>query len=41
VAGAEAIIDTFAADWDFWEWVDEPLSSLRSKWSIPAMGLAA
>jgi hypothetical protein len=40
-AGAEATVDTFAPGWDFWDWVDEPLSSLRSKWSIPAMGLAA
>jgi hypothetical protein len=39
-AGAEASIDTFAPGWNFWDWVDEPLSNLRTKWSIPAMGLA-
>jgi hypothetical protein len=39
-AGAEASIDTFAPGWNFWDWVEEPLSSLRTKWSIPAMGLA-
>jgi hypothetical protein len=39
-AGAETSVDTFAAGWNFWDWVDEPLHALRTKWSIPAVGLA-
>ena len=34
-AGAAATMDTFAPSWDFWQWVAEPLSTLRQKWSIP------
>lgn len=38
-AGAEASIDTFAPDWDFWSYVEVPLGSLRGRWSIPVTGL--
>jgi hypothetical protein len=38
-AGANASVDTFAADWSFWDWVKEPLPELRQKWSVPAEGL--
>jgi hypothetical protein len=40
-AGAAVPVDTFAADWDFWRYVEEPLASLRERWSLPAAGLDA
>jgi hypothetical protein len=40
-AGAAATVDTFAPDWDFWGYVEEPLAVLRERWSIPAAGLDA
>lgn len=39
-AGASATVDTFAPDWDFWQYVDEPLVSLRERWSIPIGGVS-
>ncbi len=38
-AGAEATVDTFAPGWDFWQWVNEPLATLRQRWLVPAEGL--
>ncbi|MDQ6703751.1 MAG: hypothetical protein M3Z96_11960 [Pseudomonadota bacterium] len=40
-AGAQASVDTFAPDWDFWAHVARPLGALREDWSIPSAGLEA
>ncbi|MGH7210342.1 MAG: hypothetical protein ACREF1_02625 [Acetobacteraceae bacterium] len=40
-AGAAATVDTFAPDWDFWRYVNEPLVALRERWSIPIGGVEA
>lgn len=40
-AGAAATVDTFAPDWDFWRYVEEPLVVLRERWSIPVGGVEA
>ncbi len=40
-AGAAATVDTFAPGWRFWDWVEQPLTSVRGKWSIPSGGLDA
>jgi hypothetical protein len=40
-AGAQASIDTFAPDWDFWAHTGQPLTLLREGWSIPSAGLEA
>ncbi|MGA9867082.1 MAG: hypothetical protein WBQ75_11670 [Acetobacteraceae bacterium] len=38
-AGDAATVDTFAPDWDFWRHINEPLVSLRERWSIPVGGV--
>jgi hypothetical protein len=38
-AGTAATVDTFAPDWDFWSYVEQPLAVLRERWTIPAEGL--
>jgi hypothetical protein len=40
-AGAAAAVDTFAPDWNFWTYSEEPLATLHEQWSIPVAGLAA
>jgi hypothetical protein len=37
--GKTATVDTFAAGWDFWAYVETPLRDLRRQWSIPKDGL--
>ncbi len=37
--GADARVDTFSPDWDFWAHVERPLEALREQWNIPAGGL--
>jgi hypothetical protein len=37
--GAAARVDTFAPDWNFWEYVETPLKALRARWAIPENGL--
>jgi hypothetical protein len=39
-AGAATTVDTFAPDWDFWEFAGEPLGALRERWALPRSGLA-
>jgi hypothetical protein len=38
-AGAATKVDTFAADWNFWNHVATPLAALRMHYAIPAAGL--
>jgi hypothetical protein len=38
-AGSAASVDTFAPDWDFWSYAEEPLGALRERWSLPRDGL--
>lgn len=38
-AGANAGVDTFSPDWDFWAHAAHPLVILREQWNIPADGL--
>jgi hypothetical protein len=38
-AGAETTVDTFAPDWDFWDFADQPLKALRARWSVPEGGV--
>jgi hypothetical protein len=38
-AGAQASVDTFAPDWDFWTHAGRPLGALREDWAIPPTGL--
>jgi len=37
--GANARVDTFSPEWDFWAHVAQPLTDLREQWNIPAAGL--
>jgi hypothetical protein len=40
-AGGVTTVDTFAKDWDFWNYAEMPLIELRRRWSIPEHGLEA
>jgi len=38
-AGAQCKVDTFAPDWNFWDYVAQPIDDLRQEWNIPIGGL--
>ena len=39
-AGAAATGETFAPDWDFWRYADQPIATLQERWAIPAAGIS-